>query len=78
MSSRTTHNTGHTSDQPLDDYPWSEWAWDEQGYQWYRTRADLNGKPDTSIFSLSFNDFLENFIETDTGGYIYDYAEASC
>jgi hypothetical protein len=74
MSSRTAQNTGNASDQSLDAYPWSEWVWDAQGYRWYRTRVDSNGKPDTSIFSLPFNDFLQDLLKPNTEEYIYDYA----
>ena len=76
MSSRTAQNTGNTSDQSLDAYPWSEWAWDAQGYQWYRTRVDSNGKLIRASFLSRSTIFQRILLKPDTGVYIYDYAEA--
>ena len=43
MSARTK-NKGKAVDQSND---WSEWAWDDPNYQWYRARIGADGKQHT-------------------------------
>jgi hypothetical protein len=49
MSARTK-NKGKAVDQSND---WSEWAWDDPNYQWYRGRIGADGKQHWSLQPLS-------------------------